>query len=229
MLLSPSGCCFSWLRSSAAKVLPNVICYNSTCTSCEQTGRWWITVGLLRQMSLERVTASSLSYNSAIAACEQVKWELTLGRQSVGKPGQFGWKSQLMVEKQCHKPWFIPPIKMLIWGMVYCCFNHMIPIDVRKCPFRVSPQRGILTKASLLMGWACYQYLSIAYGWDCKLCPRITWAHLPVQRCSTGPPKSSRIIEYTLKVSRAIDAPITGYQKGKSLSRYSSKKNGFSP
>jgi hypothetical protein len=58
-----------------------------------------MTVGLLRQMSLERVTASSLSYNSAIAACEQVKWELTLGRQSLGKPWQFGWKSQLMLVK----------------------------------------------------------------------------------------------------------------------------------
>ena len=31
--------------------------------------------------------------------------------------------------KQCHKPpiweWFLPPIKMMIWGMVCDCFTHM--------------------------------------------------------------------------------------------------------
>jgi hypothetical protein len=35
----------------------------------------------------------------------------------------------IMWVKQCHKPpiweWFIPPIKMVIWGMVYYCFTHI--------------------------------------------------------------------------------------------------------
>jgi hypothetical protein len=36
----------------------------------------------------------------------------------------------VMWVKQCHKPpiweWFIPPVKMVIWGMVYDCFAHIL-------------------------------------------------------------------------------------------------------
>jgi hypothetical protein len=62
-------------------------------------------------------------------------------------PWNFGWKTSvwrrdpctlegygsipiaIMWVKQCHKPpmweWFIPPIKMVICGMVYDCFSHI--------------------------------------------------------------------------------------------------------
>ena len=44
-------------------------------------------------------------------------------------PNQMG--VNLMLEKQCHKPpmtgngKFLPPMKMVMWGIVYYCFNHI--------------------------------------------------------------------------------------------------------
>ncbi len=67
-------------RSCKIEVLPNVISYNSVCTSCERSGKWWMTLQILRTMRTKRIEASMLTYNSALAACEQAfQWEKTLG------------------------------------------------------------------------------------------------------------------------------------------------------
>lgn len=79
----------SWLssrqvgRSCKIEVLPNVISYNSVCTSCERSGKWWMSLQILRTMRTKRVAASLLTYNSALAACEQAfQWEKTLGQRN---------------------------------------------------------------------------------------------------------------------------------------------------
>ena len=70
-------------RSCKIEVLPNVISYNSVCTSCERSGKWWMSLQILRTMRTKRVAASVLTYNSALAACEQAfQWEKTLGQRN---------------------------------------------------------------------------------------------------------------------------------------------------
>ena len=75
-------------RSCKIEALPNVISYNSVCTSCERSGKWWMSLQILRTMRTKRVAASVLTYNSALAACEQAfQWEKTL-RQRTGDAGK---------------------------------------------------------------------------------------------------------------------------------------------
>ena len=67
----------------------------------------------------------------------------------------------IMWVKQCHKPpiweWFIPPIKMVIWGVVDYCFNHITSV-VKTCKhtyFTASSRDGAVG-FHLNLVWGCH-------------------------------------------------------------------------